>query len=114
MVKALLKMEFDEFLIYNNAYFYNESSSYQNLDKNKQSYTYFLDERKSEDMFYFQNFRTYNELLNNEDKNQKNKDISTLMNFKLVINKEKDFSINWSTSAFIKKLWNCWIEISNK
>ena len=99
-VKALLKMEFDEFLIYNNAYIYNESSTYQNLDKNKQSYTYFLDEKKSEDMFYFQNYSTYNELLNNEneDKNHNNKDISSLMNFKLVINKENDFSINWSTS----------------
>ena len=99
-VKALLKMEFDEFLIYNSAYIYNESSTYQNLDKNKQSYTYFLDEKKSEDMFYFQNYSTYNVLLNNEneDKNHDNKDISTLMNFKLVINKDKDFSINWSTS----------------
>ena len=97
-VKALLKMEFDEFLIYNNAYIYSESSTYQNLDKNKQSYTYFLDEKKSEDMFYFQNYSTYNEFFNNEDKNQNNKDIQTLMNFKLVRNKEKDFSINWSTS----------------
>ena len=98
MVKALLKMEFDEFLIYNNAYKYNESSSYQNLDKNKQSYSYFLKEKKSEDIFYFQNFNSYNELLNNEGKSEYKKVISTLMNFKLVINNGKDFSINWSTN----------------
>ena len=99
-------MEFDEFLIYNNAYIYNESSSYQNLDKNKQSYTYFLEEKKSEDKFYFQNFSKYNELLNDEGKNQNNKDISTMMNVKLVINKERDFSINWSTSDTKSPLLN--------
>lgn len=99
VVKSLLKMEQDQFYIYSNGYSYNISSTYKNLNNNSESFEYFSDEKKSEDIFYFQLYKPYKEFSQKLLQSQKSINEIIAINFILIKNYQKnDFSINWTTN----------------
>ena len=86
-VKFLLKMEQDQFYIYNNAYNHNKSSTFRIIEDDKSSY-YFTEEKISEDIFYLKDY--LNETIEKK---------LIPLNFILIkYEQKKDFSINWTTN----------------
>ena len=65
--KLLLKMDKELFYIHKDGFYYNESSTYKNLDINSKSLIT-ESENKSEDIFYFEFYNSYNDLSNKNNK----------------------------------------------
>ena len=99
IVKTLIKMEHDQFYIYSEGYSHDKSSTYKNLDIDSKSNFFYLEEKKSEELFYFQFFNSYNELIKIDEDNEKEIYKKIPMNFILIKNLEKnDFSLKWTTN----------------
>ena len=90
--KVILKMEKELFYIHKDGFLHNESSSYINLDKDSKSLIT-IGENKSEDIFYFQFYDSYEDLSNTKNKNQKKIYKNFPMNFILM-----NYVVIWDSS----------------
>ena len=90
--KLILKMEKELFYIHKDGFFHNESLTYKNLDENSKSLLK-ISENKSEDIFYFKFYDSYDDLSNINSKHQKISYKSFPMNFILM-----NYIVIWDSS----------------
>jgi len=88
----LLSMEKELFYIHKDGFYHNESSTYKNLDKDSKAIIT-ESENKSEDIFYFEFYNSYNELSNKNNINRKKVYKSFQINFILM-----NYIIIWNSN----------------